>query len=1768
MKRKSTRKVLALLLSLVMLFSAVPATVVSAVGEFTAPKGMYTISNTKRQIAPGVTENKLVTNKTSGNEQVQSYAVTVEMSEKYDNTLAVGYADYQGTEWKLQTVRNQAAAFEKKTGKNVVAAMNADIYNMQTGEPTNSLVMGGIVYKARLGSPYFAILKDGTPKIGSSLTKDVLDNARECVGGFYTLVENGDLTSNANNDYFAPRIAVGIKANGDVVLFAADGRNAPVSVGLNNIDTANMMLGLGCVDVLNLDGGGSATYAAQYEGSNSLVVANRPSDGVERSVASSIFVVSNAKPTGEFDHASLQPNDLLYTPGAEVDFTATGVDGAGGSAPLPADGKFVLADSSFGTITADGKFVSSGKTGAVVVNYVSNGAVCGSTSIEIVVPDELFVGSNEQAVGPGVTTDFGIVAKCKDRDVILRDNDIVWSITDSESGADLNGKAGTFSGLTFTGAEDGAYNAKVVGYFNSNSSAKAEITVFVGSKQVKLFDFEYTDDKELADSDDSLKYIPSMSLPVDPRGGVAGGYYNQGYPLYVWPNAAISESAAGTIVSKADGEPVRFGDHSLRIDFDYSTYNGNGNANVYIRQTDPDYAFEGSPTAIGCWVYIPEGTGPYLVYLNCANNCDDPENGFNLAYNTVYKIDGSKPGWRYLEMDLTGTKSTSGQGIGNSYYPYGYYQGCGIFWISYQKASMGSRTSEDSIYLDDMFLIYGANTNDTTNPEVLYVGDATNQIEDGVTVFNSNVNTLKASYQDVQEKYMSGIDNSKTKMYIDGIDVTDKCYVNENDNEIYFYDAYLANGTHCLEVEVSDNNDNRTTEMRYFKVDAPEIEQKDTVVELESVNGAPVIGRDYELAVTTNNPEDLLSAEITVKVLSSFTRYWRDVEVVPADGFKFDGDPVYKKSNDTLTFKLVRDNEKSRSILSTTIAKIITHVPLDIPDFLSVTHRISKGVLQFASEKNENYVVGFSGKIEATCEAGLQVSSDPMVVGTAGGNIYVKDIEGRPVEGAQVYSSEKLLGVTDTDGKLFTNEFVSGLAEFVVHAEKDGALSFKLNSQSLNAGGSQDGNPTYIKLGITETPESAQSITWMSSPSASADKSVVLFAQKDSYKSDSDLIEFVGESNVQEFISTSSLDQKYAARINRATLTGLKANTEYVYKVGDGEKMSELKSFKTTSKGAPTNFFVIGDTQANDTSITDKISASLTNSGKHYDFGVQTGDFVDNGGNYIMWENIAKIFSGDFFGSHSMLQVLGNHEYYGDSNGTNAGLYFNLPNATVDGAPEYYSTQYGNVYVAVINYGLNTSYEKAAEWIKDDAAKSDAQWKILTVHQPAYTTNPSGTSLETMRIFRNLCDEAGIDVMFSGHDHSYARTKPMTGGKVNEEGTTYYICGSTGEKSYDIIKNENYNFDFLEGEYNAIFLTVSTTDTTLEVTTYDQQGDEATIIDTFTKTKDVNCTEDGHKATYKDGKLYCGVCNYPLDLANYSGYAVNGDNGKTMYIIQGEVKTGWMVIGEDAYYFDENGCAVTGENLTIDGISGYNFDEDGKQIDAAFVTDDQGVTKAYRGGQLLKGWWTDSNGDIYYFSSRDGAMRKGKTEIKLRTNQILEVEFSQEGKLLRGCLYKMEDGTVYYWGSEMVSGWQTIDGDKYYFDPDTHYMAVGNQTIDGKEYGFSQYGVLQHEGLHTYDENWDVIIMEPNCVNAGKKVHICKDCYTPIEEVIPALGHVDKNGDGKCDRCQNTTDYEATGIDNFFYNIFARVIAIYKAIIKLIQNNIDVFNQHFGQFIK
>jgi len=72
-----------------------------------------------------------------------------------------------------------------------------------------------------------------------------------------------------------PRSAVGIKANGNIILLTVDGRQEN-SAGMSLHELTKLMRWLGCTSAINLDGGGSTTlWVANFTGNG---VVNFPSD--------------------------------------------------------------------------------------------------------------------------------------------------------------------------------------------------------------------------------------------------------------------------------------------------------------------------------------------------------------------------------------------------------------------------------------------------------------------------------------------------------------------------------------------------------------------------------------------------------------------------------------------------------------------------------------------------------------------------------------------------------------------------------------------------------------------------------------------------------------------------------------------------------------------------------------------------------------------------------------------------------------------------------------------------------------------------------------------------------------------------------------------------------------------------------------------------------------------------------------------------------------------------------------------------------------------------------------------------------------------------------------------------------------------------------------------------------------------------------------------------------------------------------------------------
>jgi hypothetical protein len=86
-----------------------------------------------------------------------------------------------------------------------------------------------------------------------------------------------------------PRTAVGVRADGTLLFVTVDGRRPEESVGMSLPELTDLMLELGAVSAINLDGGGSTTMVIKGK------VVNRPSGGMARRNADAILLFPRAK---------------------------------------------------------------------------------------------------------------------------------------------------------------------------------------------------------------------------------------------------------------------------------------------------------------------------------------------------------------------------------------------------------------------------------------------------------------------------------------------------------------------------------------------------------------------------------------------------------------------------------------------------------------------------------------------------------------------------------------------------------------------------------------------------------------------------------------------------------------------------------------------------------------------------------------------------------------------------------------------------------------------------------------------------------------------------------------------------------------------------------------------------------------------------------------------------------------------------------------------------------------------------------------------------------------------------------------------------------------------------------------------------------------------------------------------------------------------------------------------------------------------------------
>jgi hypothetical protein len=289
------------------------------------------------------------------------------------------------------------------------------------------------------------------------------------------------------------------------------------------------------------------------------------------------------------------------------------------------------------------------------------------------------------------------------------------------------------------------------------------------------------------------------------------------------------------------------------------------------------------------------------------------------------------------------------------------------------------------------------------------------------------------------------------------------------------------------------------------------------------------------------------------------------------------------------------------------------------------------------------------------------------------------------------------------------------------------------------------------------------------------------------------------------------------------TISGLTPGAKYYYQVdsvGSGSFYAAPANNATSVK-----FLAYGDTRTYPADQ-DAVCAEMINTYTNIDSGSQTiclhvGDWVSNGN---IEENWADEFFDPAYSNINRFQsevalngCVGNHEFSG---GTLFDKYFPYPYAT--GSNFYWSFEYGPAYIAIVDQ-YTTSYISGSaqyNWLKYELANTTKEWKFIVLHEPGFSAG--GGHVNDVPVQENiqpLCLAYGVDIVFAGHNHYYAR--------CDVAGVQHITTGGGGAPVYP--PNTNYPY-VVAAEDSHHFCEIDIQDKQLSFTAHRTDG---SIIDAF-----------------------------------------------------------------------------------------------------------------------------------------------------------------------------------------------------------------------------------------------------------------------------------------------------------------------------------------------
>ncbi len=259
---------------------------------------------------------------------------------------------------------------------------------------------------------------------------------------------------------------------------------------------------------------------------------------------------------------------------------------------------------------------------------------------------------------------------------------------------------------------------------------------------------------------------------------------------------------------------------------------------------------------------------------------------------------------------------------------------------------------------------------------------------------------------------------------------------------------------------------------------------------------------------------------------------------------------------------------------------------------------------------------------------------------------------------------------------------------------------------------------------------------------------------------------------------TSNADDPAVVTEHVVAIGGLLPDTTYYYSVGTtaatlagGDAAHFFLTPPAAGTAKPTRVWVVGDSGTADANAAAVRDAYQTFTGTaHTDLWLMLGDNAYSTGTDAEYQAAVFNMYPAMLRKSVLWPTRGNHEFDGGGTGSTYYSIFTLPAAAeagglASGTEAYYSFNYGNIhFICLDSYGSDRSPGGAmATWLWNDLASASQTWIVAYWHHPPYTKGShdsdwEGELVEMRQNILPILEDWGVDLVLSGHSHSYERS--------------------------------------------------------------------------------------------------------------------------------------------------------------------------------------------------------------------------------------------------------------------------------------------------------------------------------------------------------------------------------------------------------------------------